>query len=195
VILKNYKKFSDESLISSIKKGNTAAFNELYHRYSKRLFIFFLQMLNGDEENAKDFLQDIFITIIEKSHYFQGDRVFSSWVFTIAKNMCINEYHSLKTKNRIADYQTDYFQNIDLVKYYPELDEQIDKKKFMATLLSELNNLTHESKTIFLLRFQEDFSIKEISEVTSLPQGTVKSRLFYISKKMAKKLETLNPNF
>ena len=194
MIVKNYKKFTDESLISSIKKGNVAAFNELYHRYSKRLFIFFLRMFRGNEEKAKDFLQDIFITVLEKSHYFHSNKNFSSWVFTVAKNMCINEYHSLKTKNKNVNYHTDYFEKIDLLKYYPEIDKEIDKKKFIETLFSELNNLAHESKIIFILRFQENFSIKEISEIVTLPQGTVKSRLFYTTKKVAKKLEKLNPN-
>ena len=192
MILKKYKKFSDETLTGYICKGNVAAFNEIYKRYSNRLFMFFLRMLRGDEEKAKDFLQDIFVTVIEKSHYFDCNKIFSNWIFTIAKNMCMNEYKSIKYKKNCQN-TLELNQN-NQYKFYPGIDEQIDKKEFMKSLFIELDKLDQKSNTVFLLRYQENFKIQQISEILSMSQGTVKSRLHYTSKKIAVKLKKLNPN-
>ena len=87
-----YNKSSDEDLIISISNGNNDAFNELYSRYKDRLHYYFYRMLSQDKEIAKDFLQEIFMKIIYKANYFDPKMNFSTWIFSIANNMCKNEY-------------------------------------------------------------------------------------------------------
>ena len=77
------------------------------------------------------------------------------------------------------------------LKSFKSAIDKIDKKKFMGSLLLELDRLDQESKSVFILRFQEDLKINEISKILSLPQGTVKSKLFYTIKKVAPKLYKL----
>ncbi|MDP7122228.1 MAG: sigma-70 family RNA polymerase sigma factor, partial [Candidatus Marinimicrobia bacterium] len=76
----------------------TSAFDELYARYSSRLFHYFYRMLGGNPEKARDFLQDIFFKIVENPDRFHTGNRFSSWVFTIAHNMCKNEYRRLDVR-------------------------------------------------------------------------------------------------
>ena len=91
-IKKSIADLSDEALMSRIAKGNTAAFELLYDRYSNRMHAFFRRMLGNDSELANDFLQELFMKIIEKPKAFDVERRFSTWIYTVASNMCKNEY-------------------------------------------------------------------------------------------------------
>lgn len=77
----DYSPKSDECLMQDIKNGHTAAFDELYGRYSTRLLHFFYRMFDKDNEKAEDFLQDLFLKIIEKPHLFDADKRFSVMLF------------------------------------------------------------------------------------------------------------------
>ena len=73
----NYQQLADEKLIVAITNGDSSAFNELYKRYNERLLYYFYRMLWNDKEMAQDFLQDLFIKIIDKPHLFDVERKFS----------------------------------------------------------------------------------------------------------------------
>ncbi len=103
ILSRKLKACSDEELMESVKVGEETAFDELYNRYSKRLLVYFYRMLGSNEEKAQDFLQDIFVKIIEKPHLFGSKNRFSSWVFTVANNMCKNEYRRFKVRNQVVN--------------------------------------------------------------------------------------------
>jgi RNA polymerase sigma-70 factor (ECF subfamily) len=188
----NYRKLSNEELLLHIQGGNVAAFNELFHRYSKRLYFYLFKMLSGDEEKAKDFLQELFLKIIEKGHYFDSKRSFSTWVYKIATNMCLNAYKAQKIRAAKINEQIRYPPVDGTNKIIEEIDQRIDRENFNKLLTRQLNRINPVSKSIFLLRFQENLSIREISKIVSLPEGTVKSRLFYTIKKLAHQLHHFN---
>lgn len=171
--------------MSRIKNGDTKAFNELYLRYNKRLYYFFYRMLGTDTENANDFLQDIFLKIIDKPELYNPSFPFSNWIFSIAHNMCKNEYRKREVR-KIVQPGNNTEQFID------ELAEKTDKKEaLISTIFSELEKLDENQKSILILKYKENFSVKEISEILELPEGTIKSRLHYarleLSKRMIKK--------
>lgn len=171
--------------------GEETAFDELYNRYSKRLLVYFYRMLGGNEEKAQDFLQDIFVKIIEKPHLFGSKNRFSSWVFTVANNMCKNEYRRLKVRNQVVNEKDlDFFPHPGENNF---LEKNLAGSEFKEVLLKELTKLDQLKQSTFLLRFQENLSIKEISEILECSEGTVKSRLFYTTKYLAKKLNAFNP--
>jgi RNA polymerase sigma-70 factor (ECF subfamily) len=89
---------SDEHLMEGIHHGDTDAFNELYLRYHKRLLYYFYRMLGNSSEKAQDFLQDIFVKIIDHPESFNISRKFSTWIFSVAHNMCKNEYRRLAVR-------------------------------------------------------------------------------------------------
>ena len=184
-----YRMKRDEDLIPLIKNKNRAAFNELFNRYSQRLYWYFFKMLNRDEETAKDFLQDLFLKIIENARHFDAGKNFSSWVYKIATNMCINEY---KKKKMHTEKNDRIFTETENTIKYPHNDEKIDEEFFRKRVLKVLNTMDPETKSIFLLRFQEGMHIKEISRIILLPEGTVKSRLFYTVQRLAQRLQLYN---
>jgi RNA polymerase sigma-70 factor, ECF subfamily len=186
---KNIKTLPDARLVSMMSEGNTRAFDELYHRYSVKLLNYFRKMLNNDTEKAQDFLQDLFIKLLEKSGYYDTEKNFSTWIYTLACNMCKNEYRNHAIRSRIMNENGE---NIFYNERIPDL-ENIDLGKFKDHLKTELAKLDYAHRETFILRFYEELSIKEISEVLDCAEGTVKSRLFYTLKKLGVKLAAFNP--
>jgi len=190
---KKFTSFSDERLMEFIKNGEKSAFEELYVRYSNRLLYYFFRMLGGDAEKAQDFLHDVFLKVIENIENFHTAQKFSTWVYTIAYNLCKNEYRRLAVRKNY-----DYHSELDTVSNSNDTNfdyqtDLIDMKNFNENLLSTLNTFDPMQRSTFLLRYQENYSIKTISEILGCSEGTTKSRLFYATRKLAEKLREFNP--
>jgi RNA polymerase sigma-70 factor (ECF subfamily) len=190
---KRYEKLSDERLMVLVQQGDPQAFDELYHRYSTRLLRYFYRMLGGDELKAQDFLQESFLKILNNPDYYDSSRKFSTWIYTIAHNLCKNEYRRMSVRKVLEN--GDQLDNLPIISNEEIISptENLDKKNFLNQLMGELNKLELSHKNTFLLRFQENLTIKEIAELMDCKEGTVKSRLFYITKKLAKNLKDYNP--
>lgn len=193
MFLKSYKNFTDEKLMEQIQQGNLPAFDELYDRYSGRLLHYFFKMLGQNEEKAQDFLQDLFLKVVEKPHLFNPKRKFSTWIYSVANNMCKNEYRRLKVRYNGSQYIGD-FNVTESDTILPNIESQIDAQHFNELLMEEVEKMDEVKRSTFLLRYAEHFSIKEISEVLNCSEGTIKSRLFYITKRLAQKLQAFNPS-
>jgi RNA polymerase sigma-70 factor (ECF subfamily) len=192
ILKHNYKKFDDEKLMECIQRGNTSAFNELYNRYSKRLLFYFFRELGGDQEKAQDFLQEIFLKIVEKPDLFCTEKRFSTWIFAVAYNMCKNEYRRLGVRSAVDITANMDGTSQDIDSDYHQLERNMDQTTFESALIAELEKFDDGHRSAFLLRYQENLSIKEIGEILGCSEGTVKSRLFYITKKLATKLKAFN---
>lgn len=168
-----------------ICNANKTAFNELYKRYSKRLLYFFYRMLGSSEEMAQDFLQDLFYKLIDKPHLYNPEQRFSTWIFSIAHNMCKNEYRRRTVRKNI-------FSSENSVAYQSGDEDAPDLNAMVKMIYDELDNLGESHKTAFILRYREGFQVKEIGEILNLPEGTVKSRLFYTRRILAGKLKNIN---
>jgi len=177
-----YSKIKDEDLMIAIHQGETAAFDELYSRYQKRLLYYFYRMLGNSNEKAGDFLQDIFMKIIERPNHFDASRRFRTWLFSVAHNMCKNEYRRLSIrKNVVWDSDMDYHRAAE--------NQDEENRQLAEEIFIEINELGETEKTAFLLYYREDFSVRDIGQVLNLPEGTVKSKLFYTRKKISEKLQ------
>ena len=188
----NYNSKSDEELMVLITKGKEKAFNELYERYSKKLFLFFYQKLYQDNNKAQDLLQDLFLKIIENGKSFDYTKKFSSWIYSIAYNMCKNEYRDNQTeKNKIRHISTENIKSNYLLENIVD-DNSANFTLFKRCLNDELEKLDEKHSLTFTLKHQDNLSIKEISEIMNCSEGTVKSRLFYTTKKLSVKLKKFN---
>ena len=185
---KNYEGKTDEELMSLLANGGKAAFDELYKRYATPLLNFFYRMLNGEREKAEDFLHDLFLKIIENPQRFDHSRKFSAWFYSLAANMVKNEY-------RNAQLHSEHLQILGNLhnETTRQNEETIDKKLFYDYLQIEISKLDAETRTLFNLRFEEEMSIKQIAGILECPEGTIKSRLFYLTQQLAKKLSIFKP--
>lgn len=171
-------------------QGMQGAFDELYERYAQQMLNFFYRMLNRDREKAEDMLHDLFLKIIERPQSFDDTRSFRAWFYTLSGNMVRNEYRSMQVRNEHKEYSL-------LMNDEPlgENGEQTDQKTFERKLASELKKLDPEAQLLIRLRFSEEMSVKQIAEIIDCPEGTVKSRLFYLTKQLGKRLEVYKPEY
>lgn len=181
------KEKSDEDLMVLIRKGKEEAFSELYKRFKNKLLRFFYRMLNNDEDKAQDFLQDLFIRIIEKPEKFNPKQKFSTWIYTVAANMCKNEFRNLQNRESILN---DIGYNNDIT--FNELDS-IDRKYFEKEFNTIFKQLNADQQLLITLRFQQELTVKEIAGIINIAEGTVKSRLFYLMKNLSEKLKEFKP--
>jgi RNA polymerase sigma-70 factor (ECF subfamily) len=168
-----------------LQKGSNSALDEIYARYSKKLLAFIYRMVNGNEALAQDILHDIFLKIIEKPQVFDVSKNFKPWIYQVAANAG-KKAHSSPTNVEITDASSSQVGKT----YQPNITE---KKELNRSLNSAICRLSDDHKAVFVLKHQQQMSIKEIAEIVQVPQGTVKSRLFTATKQLAKHLQHLNP--
>lgn len=172
-------------------QANHKAFEELYKRYSKNMLYFFYQRLYQNNEKAQDFLQDLFLKVIEKGSLYHPEKKFKVWIYSMAANMCKNEYRHHAVRGIKVD---DFNFNELLAEVSPtHLTDKFDRSLFARSLSEELDKLDSNQSLTFELRYMNHLSINEISEIMECSEGTVKSRLFYTIRKLAQKLEVFNP--
>ena len=181
---------SDEALMSAIAKGDKKAFDEIYSRYSAPLLGYFMRMMWRDREKAEDFVHDIFAKIIRKPEAFDPSRIFKTWLYSVANNMCKNEYKRQEVrKNTSTGLDHHYAVSDGNVNVMHEVQDA----QFREELERGLEELDEKHSEAFKLRHLDGLSIKEIAEVLNISDGTVKSRLFYATKYLAKGLQEFNP--
>lgn len=183
---------SDEELIEQMKQGDKNAFALLYDRYAEKMTRYFYRMLGQDIDKAEDFTQDIFMKLIEKPELFDTTKKFSTWLYSVAGNMCKNEYRRLAVRKNTVNDEEKAIKAKD--EYSENVLESMDKKTFDHLLQVELGLLDEKQRSVFIMRFQEEMSIKEISDALNISEGTVKSRLFYTLKKLSEKLKVFDMN-
>jgi len=176
------KAASDEQLMQQVCAGHQQAFNELYGRYKQRLYYYFFRMLGNSEELANDFLQDVFLKIVENPRRFDPRYPFKTWVFSIAFNLCKNEYRRREIRKTTPVPEK-------LVQ--PDQPENLSKEALISRIFETLEELSAEHHSVFIMHYREGFSLKEIAGMLGLAPGTVKSRLFYTRKFLANKFQHL----
>ena len=176
-----YKDYTDEQLLLQISSESSGAFDELYFRYGQKMFSYFFRMLWKDKQLAEDLTQELFLKIMKNAQAFSAGRSFTTWVYSIAHNMCKNEYR--KKETRLKHHEMSKGNNFITEASNPDL------KRFKTALHQCTSELSEEKRSLFLLRFQENLSVPEISSILNIAEGTVKSRIFYLLKEMKDKLK------
>ncbi len=168
---------SDEQLVQKFRSGDEKALEKLIDRYLKQLYNFTFQLV-GDQNVAQDLVQEVFVKMWKHLASFDKNKKFSTWLYAIAKN---SAYDWLKRKKTLpfsvfesADggnlleiiEDQNFLNSTDL---WQKMDNAKDAQRFLDTLSPEM-------KTIFLLHFQQGFSLVEIAEILGAPSNTVKSQ-------------------
>jgi RNA polymerase sigma-70 factor (ECF subfamily) len=186
----SYKNRSDEDLMRSVMNGDKRAFDEIYARYSGPLLGYFMRMLWRDREKSEDFVHDLFAKIIQKPEYFDADRSFKTWVYSVANNMCKNEYKKQEVRKGMKNGLDNHYSLSDSsVNVMGEVQDSFFREAFERGM----GTLDEKHKEAFTLRHIEGLSVKEIAEILGINEGTVKSRVFYAIKYLSEELKVFNP--
>jgi RNA polymerase sigma-70 factor (ECF subfamily) len=185
---------SDESLLLAYRDGDARAFKELFERYRGPLFNFLLRRVR-DRSHAEELYQDIWTKVIERCDEFRGESKFSSWLYTIARNRCID--HGRRMKLRAHDSldapRSDSGQA--LVERVANPGPSTEGLATGATLKERIGRaveeLPEDQREVFLLRQLQGLGFREIAEIVGAPVNTVKSRMRYALERLQHELESL----
>ncbi|MES2778673.1 MAG: sigma-70 family RNA polymerase sigma factor [Bacteroidota bacterium] len=156
---------------------------ELHQRYASKLTSFSARMLMN-RTVAEDLVQEVFIKIIEKPNAFDTAQKFSTWIFTIAHNLCLNAIRNEQNRDRLLN---EHYEVQEQFIQHSTIDVKLIKEK-MNMIFKELSE---KEKAVFIFRFEHELNLKEIASILSIPEGSVKSCLFYMLKKLSDQLSPL----
>lgn len=183
---------TDEQLMERFaSRKSEKAFEELYCRYSPRFKGFFMRMLSGDVALADDFLQELFLRIYEARGSYRHGKLFSTWAFSMAYNLCKNEYRHREIVEEYRMQQS--YTSEEAHSSSPEYEAVHDRQVFDRQLKRVLAELTDEQRAAYTLRYEEELPLQQIAQILCCPEGTVKSRLYYTLKVLQRSLSDYNP--
>ena len=172
---------NDQVYINKILNGDTNAFTVLVDRYKDLVFTLALRMVKNREE-AEEVSQDTFIKVYKSLNRFKGDSKFSTWIYRVAYNTCLDR---LK-KNKRQEYTVaiDEYTEHQVKTLENALDALEEQEKQLA-IKKCLEMLPSEDSFILTLYYFEELSLDEISKITGLKPNNVKVKLFRSRKKLA----------
>lgn len=172
------RKLTDGELVVDAVTGRIDGFEELVRRYQRPITSYVFRML-GDYESALDVTQEVFIKVYNSLSKYSSEYKFSTWLYRIAHNAAIDHMRrnsvspqSLETENADGSYQ------LQIESRGPSPEQDHERREWRTEIDSVVECLPPAYRDLILLRHSRDLSYDEIAEVTGLPLGTVKNRLF-----------------
>jgi len=169
--------YSDEQLMFLFQGGDENAYIELVNRYKDKLINFIFNYL-GDLESSEDVVQETMIKLYQKKHYYKEIAKFSTWLYTIAKNLANTELRKRKQRKTtlLSQFSKDD-KTYELPTNDPEPGQEIQTEIVNKIIRDAVNKLSEKFKIVIVLRDIQGLSYEDISEIINVPIGTVKSRI------------------
>lgn len=171
----------DQHYINLVLNGNTNSFATLVDRYKDMVYTLALKMLNNKEE-AEEIAQDTFIKVFNSLNKFKGESKFSTWVYKITYNTCLDALKKKKKQNNVA-YIEDFSEH--QTKTLEGILDNIDEKERNQAIQDCLEELASDEAFLLTLYYFDDQSVDEIAKVLNLSTDNVKVKLFRTRKKLA----------
>ncbi|WP_044198841.1 RNA polymerase sigma factor [Dyadobacter tibetensis] len=178
---------SDEELVSMfVDSQQNKYFEVLYERYSDKVYQKCLSFVK-DPAKAEDLTHDIFLKLIFKLGTFKQDAKFSTWLYSITYNQCMDQLRTYKKRGEVtSDDPIEVPDDVDLDTIFDGEDVQVKNLKLA------MSHLTVDEKGILFMKYMDDMSIKDIATVFDITESAVKMRLLRSREKLRKKyLETI----
>ena len=175
----------DQQLINQILNGDTNAYGKLIARYKDLVFTLALRMLKHREE-AEEVSQDAFLKAYRSLHKFKGDSKFSTWIYKVTYNTCLDRIK--KNKKHYNDVAIDDFTFNKLESFDNALERMIDSERQLL-IKKCIEKLPPDDAYILTLFYFEELSLDEISEIIQITSNTIKVKLYRARKKLAVILE------
>ncbi|HSK64005.1 MAG TPA: sigma-70 family RNA polymerase sigma factor, partial [Pyrinomonadaceae bacterium] len=169
---------SDRELVAIAVDGFDGSFEELVRRYQRPIAAYVYRMV-GNYESALDLTQEIFIKVYNSLSRYRAEFKFSTWIYKIAHNAAVDHLRRSSTREQslVAGTESDSYElPIESANLTPE--QESERKERRGEIESVVRALPANYRELIILRHSQDLSYEEIVEVTGLPLGTVKNRLF-----------------
>lgn len=166
---------SDESVMARVKKGQLELVNELFGRYSKRLYGYFLKSTLS-REDSDDLTQELFIRVMKYRNSYKEDQQFEVWVFQIARNMVKDHFKKMKVHQ-------DYFNPVDLIPEVPENgnSEQLERERRLYTAM---NKLADEKRELLVLSKFDRMKYEQLAALRKTSVSNIKVQVHRTIKEL-----------
>lgn len=174
------KEDKDLPLVERVKAGDHAAFDELVRKYENKVYQLAFR-LTGDDMDAADVIQDVFVSVYTKIHTFRGHAAFSSWLYRITANAAFARLNQRKRAAAVAiedvmpaveEKSRDLFS-----EWSQKPDAALFSKEARTALKQAIDSLPDDFRTVVILRDVQNLSNQDVAEILKLSIPAVKSRL------------------
>lgn len=181
----DYTSYSDIELADLVRSADDRAFKEIYDRYNKLLYLFAYNKLRNKEE-AKDVVQDVFAWVLNNRTRFAINSSVSSFLYKSVLNKIFDIFRHQSVIRKYIE-QGDHYIDIDST----ETDYLIREKDIAQMIRQEIDAMPQKMKEVYLLRFEQYLSAKEIAEQLNISENTVNTHLKRAAKKLRDNLGML----
>src|SRR5579884_522308 len=181
-------KASDEDLMKRTQQGDKQAFSLLYERYSASVLSYLYRML-GNLEDVESIGQEVFLRAFRFAPTYRYPQKFSTWLFTITRNLAINQSRRRK-RSPIRNITELNLEGIDMsgdpYQVAARATDDLEKQEEIARVLKALETLPTDQKEVIVLGVFQDLSYAEMEEITGTKAVTLRSRMFHGLKRLAR---------
>ena len=172
---RSLKDVSDLELIEAARSGNLASLNELFSRHHAKVYALCVRMTRGDV--AEDLTQEVFLRVVKFSKGFKGGALFTTWLFRIARNVCLDHLAHAKREDELRE------------RWHLEVDDMTETPDSVPTeqlilLEAALQKLDVEKREVLVLSRFHGLSYAEVGEVCKCSVGAVKVRVHRALKEL-----------
>jgi RNA polymerase sigma-70 factor, ECF subfamily len=180
----------DVQLIRDFRNGDSIAFNKLVSRWQNKIHRFVYRYF-ADSDEAREITQKTFIKVYHRIDTLDDESKFSSWIYRIATNLCLDE---MKRAGRRRSARLDDW--IDTTEYIDinTPHSKLERKEMQQLLQKALQAIPKEQRAVIILKEFEKLTFREIAEILEEPENTVKSRMYYGLKALRKIFHKWNIN-
>lgn len=185
---------TDEELLRRFSQGDARAFEELMRRYQRPIYNFILRSVR-DPEQAAELCQETFLRVVQRSGDFLGGSKASTWMYTIARNLCIDNSRKMVFRRhksldaKMGGEDGDGKTMLETVEgSAPAADRELIGSDIKVRLTAAVDELPDEQREVFLLRELQNLAFKDIAEIIGVPENTVKSRMRYALERLQRAL-------
>ena len=165
---------NEKHLIKRTQDGDIEAFNPLVRKYDSKIYTYIFRRIKS-AETAKDLTQETWLKAFRAIHTFRGDAAFSSWVYRIAENICIDFFRKQRNAHAVDPLHT--IDERRLMNTCPAPCQDLEQQELWAHLQAAIQHLTPIRKQVFRLYYEEELPIKAIAVRLKRSEGTIKSHL------------------
>jgi RNA polymerase sigma-70 factor (ECF subfamily) len=170
---------SDDDLLERIRAGDQLALKTLYGRHHVKIFRFAMRLLRN-ESSAEDVVSEVFVDVWRRATHFEGRSEATTWLLGIARNKAYSMLRRTKREDELDDEEAAELEDI------ADTPEVILQKQNKGDLLRAcLMKLSAPHREVMSLVYYHDKSIEEVAEITGVPEGTVKTRMFHARKRLS----------
>jgi len=183
---------SDEMLMVRYKRGDRAAFAELVRRYERALYNFALRYVKS-RDAARELTQEAFLRVVRRAAEFRHESRFSTWVYAILRNLCLDELRRFKHRNHASlDAELPsggaLLDRVASDTVTDDAERGVEQERLRVGLSRAIDALPDDQREVFLLRQLGGVPFAEIAALTETPENTVKSRMRYALDRLQKEL-------